>query len=373
MKQLLYKAISFIDQQKKEEIRMKKNIILLIVCILILVSFAGCFEEEKKSENNDSSDDNVSTQLNVTTSPFLWKIEGDIPSYLYGTVHIREDEILTLPDIVFELILSSDKVYTETKMDYSTIVDSTMLSMLPKGQTVDNIIPENVIEKLNNFFTEKNLTQFEINYLKSLKVWAVASAVVQYSDSDKEDVNQPVLDQYIWNIATTNSVEISGLETVEEQLNIFNNLTTEEQVKLLNDSLDYVNEIEENGDYYIDIYQREYLKGNINSILDLEYSDFDKNDPLDKKIEKKVLSDRNNNLTTRIINNITKNPDKQFFFAIGAAHFVGNKSIISLLEDRGYTVTRVTFDECDICDNNETKIEDRCYVPYSKEYENDFT
>ncbi len=372
MKQLLYKAISFIDQQKKGRDRMKKNIILLIVCILLIISFTGCFEE-KKSENNDSSDDNVNTQSNVTTSPFLWRIEGDTPSYLYGTVHIREDEILTLPDIVFELILSSDKVYTETKMDYSTIVESTTLSMLPKGQTVDNILPEDVLEKLNNFFTDKKLTQFEITYLKSLKVWGVASAVVQYSDSDKEDTNQPLLDQYIWNIATTESVDISGLETVEEQLNIFNNLTTEEQIKLLNESLDYVNEIEENGDFYIDIYQREYLNGDIDSILDLEYSDFDKNDPLDKKIEKKVLNDRNINLTNRIIDNITKNPDKQFFFAIGTAHFVGNKSIISLLEDEGYTVTRVSFEECDMCDNNETKIEDRCYIPYSKDYENDFT
>lgn len=364
---------------------MKKNIILSIVCILILVSFAGCFEEEKKSENNDSSDDNVntqlndssddnvSTQLNVTTTPFLWKIEGETPSYLFGTVHLKENEILTLPDIVFETILSSDYVFTETKMDYSTLINNSYSSMLSGGKTIDDYIPSNISEKLDNFFSRKGLSKIEINALKSMKIWAVASSVVVYSDSDKEDMYQPILDQYIWNIATQNGINSAGIETAEEQLNIFNNLTLVEQIKYLNDSLNYVIEIENNGQYYVDMYQNEYLEGNINSIIDLEYAEFNESDPFDQKLEKLLLTNRNIKMTNRIIDNITKNPDKQYFFAFGTAHFAGDECIINLLEDEGYSVTRVSFDKCDLCSKDEVNIEGRCYIPYSDEYRLNFT
>jgi hypothetical protein len=72
-------------------------------------------------------------------------------------------------------------------------------------------------------------------------------------------------------------------------------------------------------------------------------------------------------MTERISENITNNPDKQFFFTIGSAHFIGEDNIITLLEEKGYTITQVSFSGCSKCgcDTDEEKINGKCYIPYS--------
>lgn len=71
-------------------------------------------------------------------------------------------------------------------------------------------------------------------------------------------------------------------------------------------------------------------------------------------------------MTQRISELITNNPDKQYFFTIGAGHFYGDDGLLSLLEEEGFTFTRVEFEKCEECDSGEVRIAERCYVPYSK-------
>ena len=160
--------------------------------------------------------------------------------------------------------------------------------------------------------------------------------------------------------------ETYGLETPYEQLGIFDDLTDEEQIQLLSDSLDDVIASSTSSDPFMELIDA-YLESDLGTYLELEYQDYDESDPLYENLLTRLLKDRNINMTQRISDNITNNPDKRFFFTIGSAHFYGADNIITLLEDKGYTVTPVDFDECSTCGCNEgeEKINNRCYVPYS--------
>src|SRR5262245_19889095 len=38
-------------------------------------------------------------QVRATDKPFLWRIDGPVPSYLYGTVHVPDPRVLELPEV----------------------------------------------------------------------------------------------------------------------------------------------------------------------------------------------------------------------------------------------------------------------------------
>jgi len=326
---------------------------LIIAVALILVAFGFyLFNADSKQ-----------SELEVTSNPLLWRIEGDNPSYLYGSIHVGTEEILTLPDVVMNAIDEVDVVYTEVKFDEEMQTQTLYLSLLPTGQTLEGILPQDVANSLNSYLSAKDLSLAAFN---SFKIWVVVTSLLRIEYP--EYFLKPVLDQYVWNMAINKEKDTNGLETVEEQIGIFDSLTLEEQIQLLNDSLTDLNGDLLDGEDPMDIMINAYLEGDLETFQEIEYQDYNVSDPLYEKLLRKILTDRNYNMTQRISYLITNNPDTQYFFTIGSAHYYGEDGLITLLENKGYNVTRVHFNECSSCgcEKDEIKIKDRCYIPYEK-------
>ena len=58
-----------------------------------------------------------------------------------------------------------------------------------------------------------------------------------------------------------------------------------------------------------------------------------------EKIGEKLLDKRNITMTKSILNLLKK--DKSYFIVVGAAHLVGKKGIVSLLQKEGYTINQL--------------------------------
>ena len=97
----------------------KNAIISLAVVVVIVIALLAIFligwDLIFKSDDEGSS-----SGMDVTSNPFLWQIDGDNPSYLFGSMHFADNRLLTLPDIVIEAIDEVDIVYTEIKFDQET-------------------------------------------------------------------------------------------------------------------------------------------------------------------------------------------------------------------------------------------------------------
>jgi uncharacterized protein YbaP (TraB family) len=323
--------------------------VILIIVVLILMSFLFI-----QWTPIDKSQD-----MNVTSNPFLWRIERETPSYLYGSIHLAREEVLTLPDVVMEAIDNSDTVYTEVKLDSQTQLIANQLSMLT-GQTLYDILPDDVINRLDSYLKTKSLS---LAYVQSLKVWAVTSSLTLLDELVYFYQNEP-LDQYIWNYAVENNKDVGEVESTQEQIDMFDSFTLDEQIELLNETLDMLEEYAAEGKTAVGDMLDAYIDGDLETIRNLSYVDFDENDPLDVKFYERVLTDRNINMSRRISQFLTDNPNTTFFFTIGAGHFFGDDGLITLLEAEGFTITRIIFDECEVCDSGEIMINQRCYVPY---------
>jgi len=337
------------------KIKQYLTIILTLIIVVALISVAFSFHLFKV--------DSKQSELEVSLNPLLWRIEGDNPSYLYGSIHVGKEEILTLPDVVMNAIDEVDVVYTEVKFDEETQTQTLYLSLLPADQTLESILPQDIANSLKSYLNTKDLSIISFN---SFKIWVVVTTLLRIEHP--EYFLKPSLDQYVWNIAIDKGKDTNGLETVEEQIGIFDSLSLEEQIQLLNDSLTDLKGDLIDGEDPMDILINAYLEGDLETFQEIEYQDYNISDPLYEKLLRKILTDRNYNMTQRISYLITNNPDTQYFFTIGSAHYYGEDGLITLLENEGYNLTRVHFNKCSSCgcEKDEIKIKDRCYIPYEK-------
>jgi len=255
-----------------------------------------------------------------------------------------------------------DVVYTESKLDNDSKTESLYSHFRSIEELLENILPPDIANNLNSYLITKNSSITRFNFYS---IWAVSMNInsIEY----QEYFLNPVLDQYIWDIATEKGKETKGLETAYELSGIYNNLTLEEQIQYLNDTLTRItmnsNESKEKMEKLIDT----YISGDLDTFFELTYENYDKNDQLYEKLFNQLITDRNYNFSQNITDIIKNNPDKQYFFTIGAAHFGSENGIINLLEQEGFTITKVGFDECncETCDDGQEKINGRCYIPYT--------
>jgi uncharacterized protein YbaP (TraB family) len=85
-----------------------------------------------------------------------------------------------------------------------------------------------------------------------------------------------------------------------------------------------------------------YLAGDLDRLADeAKKQDLSGDPTLNKKIEKRVIEDRNTNMATRIAALCSTKPARSYFFAVGALHYAGDTGILSQLAKKGFKITRL--------------------------------
>jgi len=273
--------------------------------------------------------------------PLLWRIEaqqpGGKPSYLFGTIHYPDDRVLKLPGAVTDAIDEADTVVTEVPMDSATQMQMAMKSMLPGGKTLQDVLPEDLYARLSKLFEAKGLPMMAI---KRFKIWAVAVQVALV-DHLMELASKTPLDMHLYNLGKERGKELGGLETIEEQLAVFDSLTQEEQVEMLRQALEEREKNLEKGKDLLEMMVKMYLAGNADLLMERMMEEYDPENPLDSKLIKKLFTDRNHVMAERIAARIRETPGKSCFFAIGTGHLPGDDGVLALLQKAGFGVTRV--------------------------------
>ncbi len=338
--------------------KQKKIITIITFIIIVIIIFAGIFVINNPSEDKDEIKDN-GNKTSYVTEPFLWRIEGENPSYLFGSIHLPYSNLLTLPDVVYDAIIECDKIYTETKIDDPEINELYKYYMIDTGETLQDLLPDDIENRLKNILSSRGLN---IDDYSLFQVWVVANEL-QRIDIENPKLN-PLLDQYIWSLAEQLEKEVDGLERPIESINVFINLNLSEQINLLEDTITAIEEYDSLGKALTEDIESAYLKGDLEELNDFLYADYDDNNPIDVKIYEDLIINRNINMSDRIADNITLNPEKQFFFTIGVGHYYGDDGILTLLENKGFTITRVEFKTNEACGPGEVSINNRCYYPF---------
>lgn len=275
--------------------------------------------------------------------PFLWKLDGEgigDKVYLFGTAHFSDPRVVTLHPAAEKAFRMANRVYTESDLSsrgresFQKFAARSSRTSLVSSLGKD--LAARVETELKSLSPAHTLKSFE-----DKKTWALWTGLSYLANCGEGRVQ---LDSKLWKRATSRWKSVIALETLEEQLGGLNKLSESEQVSLV---ASYLNVIVKSRNKKVHPTQEiftTYLSGDEENLLKaVNHNGGSKNSsPLEKKLKKSMIDDRNKRLATRIENEARKSPKKAHFFAVGVSHYIGKKSIIDLLKKKGYQVTRIT-------------------------------
>ena len=275
-----------------------------------------------------------------TEHPFLWVLSTEPPSFLYGTIHLPDDRVLALPDVVTTAFEASDVVCTEIPMDMDTQMAAAMAFILPGDENLYNILPSDLYERTSAYFESKG---YSLSMFQKIKVYAVVLQLILLDYIDDLATKQP-LDAMLFSWAEEEGKTTDALETVEEQVAIFEAFTVKEQIELLRQTLDLM---EKDEGQYAEKMIESYVAGDGDKMWESIYEYMDPDNPLDKKFMRLAFTERNQKMVKRIAQRLKENTEKIYFFAIGAGHYHQENGLLALLHEMGYEAKRIDAADAD--------------------------
>nr|WP_162938110.1 TraB/GumN family protein [Kiloniella sp. EL199] len=268
-------------------------------------------------------------------NPALWKLsDEDSEVWIFGTVHALDPNLQWRTEKIKQAFASADSYYME-----APVADATPETMVPLLQKYafnksgipfyDQLTPAdrgNFVRALNSLGIPEEAMQNFAN----LRPWftAVTLAGIQMQ---AEGLNPEAgVDKALWEDAKAAGKELGYLETLEQQLRIFGNMTPEEDLAMFNSSMV---QLVEDTDMLDQLFV--YWKtGQIEELAALMNASFDGQD----RIKAALLDDRNANWAEKI-EDIMRGSGTAFI-AVGAGHLGGDQSLQWYLERLGYEVVR---------------------------------
>lgn len=259
----------------------------------------------------------------------LWEISGNGAkkgSYLFGTMHLIEKEYFFFPESLEKIVAKSKRLTTELG-DFSDQSGLMKLMLLEEGTLFDFFNEEQTDSLLEWAESALGMNEklFRLSFSK-MKPFVVSQMGMQKQLNGKTESYEMTLQK----IAQENKLEMSGLETVEEQMSIFDGLTRKQQAAMVMETI----RESENAMHFLREMERVYVAQNIDSL----YAMITAEEGVISEEEDAFLNQRNERWIPKIEELIQS---KRTFIAVGAGHLGGPNGIIRLLEQKGYTLTPV--------------------------------
>ncbi|XP_046846773.1 metalloprotease TIKI homolog isoform X2 [Xenia sp. Carnegie-2017] len=303
---------------------------------------------------------------------FLWVMERDPPVYFFGTIHVPYTKVWDyIPPNSKQAFEKANNVYFELDLtDRDTIEALQHCKSLPHGQKLRDRIPSKLFRRLKAHFSfvRRKISEWiseeskliAVNpldlYRKLTKNWRRKRPIwimLLLDKLNKFNVKMlaerlPVLDAYLMRQAQTRGKKLGSIETAKEQCNVLKRLNKKKVIYALKKSLTLHENIrrgEENiplsAKQLIHYYKfgglRKVLSAlqssgvsNLRNISQLQNLEINKSKRFQKYMKNKLFFERNKRMAKRIRKIIKKN--------CGRSHFIGHKSVISLLRRRGYKI-----------------------------------
>jgi hypothetical protein len=272
--------------------------------------------------------------------PFLWLIEGaEKPSFLYGTIHVPDARVTTLPPVVEEAVDLCDGLFCELPMEPAQQMAAQGKMMLPKGKGLKELLSPELYQRTEAVLKSKGLPGL-MPPLTQMKPWALASQI-QMLDfmQDLMSGKQP-LDALLYSRAQKAGKEVGGLETMDEQIGAMEGI---DGVQMLEQTVAGEEKAAKEGKKATAALIEMWLSGDEAGILAEAKKDQEGVSPEFKaKFEQLLLTDRNKRMAERIAAKLQENPGKSYFFAVGTFHHLGEEGVVALLQKQGLTIRRLS-------------------------------
>ncbi|XP_068609195.1 metalloprotease TIKI1 [Brachionichthys hirsutus] len=308
---------------------------------------------------------------------FLWTIKRDPPSYFYGTIHVPYTRVWDfIPENSKQAFQESNIIYFELDLtDPYTILALTSCQLLPQGENLQDVLPRDIYRRLKRhleyvklmmpswmtpdqrgkgLYADYLFNAIAGNWERKRPVW-VMLMVNSLTEADIKTRGVPVLDLYLAQEAERMRKRTGAVEKVEEQCHPLNGLNFSQVIFALNQTLLQQESLRAGSlqvPYTTEDLIRHYNCGDLNSIIfnhdtsqvpnfknvTLPPSEQVTAQEIDSYFRQELIYKRNERMGKRVKALLEEHPEKSFFFAFGAGHFLGNNTVIDVLRRQGYEV-----------------------------------
>ncbi len=278
----------------------------------------------------------------------LYKVSGgnlSKPSYIVGTYHLAPASFVDSIAGLRNAMEQTEQVCGELEMSQMMSVEGmqkmTQAMMLPEGKTLKDILSAEEMARLNGFMTKLLGTDMS-NPMVGQQMGRMTPqalntqfTLVMYMKHTPGFDPSNLLDNYFQKTVAEKGKPVTGLETLDFQIKtLFNGMSLERQKQLLMCLVD-------NSDYYgtmtVKLSDAYFLQDieKVKAVMDEKQNNACDSTPAE---DAAMIYSRNADWLTKMPALMTNKPT---LFAVGAAHLPGDKGVVNLLRNAGYTVDAV--------------------------------
>jgi uncharacterized protein len=257
----------------------------------------------------------------------LWEIHGKHNTvYLLGSIHVLRPSDYPLAPVVMEAYANAKSLLMEVNLEEvgEQEVQSEMLAsaVLPEGKTLLDILGKQRYGRADELAQEVGV---QLSLFDQFAPWFAAEAISQLQLTELGFQPESGIEMYFLEKARNDGKSVAGLETVHDQISLFQNMPMDTQAEYLVSSLEQAHDLPKEVDSMV----RAWQHGDTQWFETQLASELGK----DPRLYQSVLGARNRKWLPKI--EALLNDDKNYLVIVGTGHLVGQGSVIDLLKKDG--------------------------------------
>ncbi len=266
---------------------------------------------------------------------FLWQASaGKGTLFLLGSIHFGTPEMYPLPMVMTASFKKSDTLVVEADINNVDQIQLAQLlaskAMYQDGSSLRQHLSVKTWDKLEQVAQSMAMP---IELLNQQKPWFVSMTLTALALKQLGFSEDRGIDAHFLSLAKGKK-KVVELEGMVWQLSLFDQLTSEEQVLMLEESLRELDE----GKAFFDKMLRFWRAGDADGIQSM----FDEGlmaEDSGNRLNQLIMLDRNKSMTEKL--HALAEKGGQYFVVVGAGHLSGTEGIVARLKQRGYQVNQL--------------------------------
>jgi hypothetical protein len=257
----------------------------------------------------------------------LWELHGKHNTvYILGSIHVLRATDYPLAPAVLHAYDEANSIFMEVNLaqiDAQRMQTELLTSArLPDGKTLQGVMGDVRYKHAQALSQEVGI---DIGIFDAFAPWFAAEAISQLQLQQLGFQPKSGVEMFFLERARADSKSVAGLETVHDQIALFDGLSMDEQAEYLVSSLEEAHDLPKE----VDAMVRAWANGDTQWFADQLKSEFSR-DPM---LYDSVLVARNRKWVPKI--EALLNDDKNYLVIVGTAHLVGQGSVIAQLKKDG--------------------------------------
>jgi hypothetical protein len=257
----------------------------------------------------------------------LWELHGKHNTvYLLGSIHVLRPSDYPLSPAVLNAYRDARSIFMEVNLaeiDSQRMQTELLASArLPEGQTLPAIMGDQRYKRAQTLAQEVGI---DLGIFDAFAPWFAAEAISQLQLQQLGFQPKSGVEMFFLERARSDGKSVAGLETVHDQIALFDALSMDQQSDYLVSSLEEAHDLPKD----VDAMVHAWVSGDIKWFASQIKSEIGR-DPV---LYQSVLVARNRKWVPKI--EALLNDDRNYLVIVGTGHLVGQGSVIELLKKDG--------------------------------------